>query len=246
MIRSKRGLIAIGFLTLLLGLTIMFPARVAVHFFVPSVATLSGIHGSAWNGGAREASFKGIYVRDVRWRIAPLSMFAGEISYRINASLVSGFLESDVTAGFGRVLTLSNLTAALPLDLVAGPAGLRGLQGNASLAFERITIVDGLATAADGKLQIANLMVPIISRESLGGYTAEFFTQNDGIAASVEDTDGAVDLAGSFQLKSDGSYQFTGQVMPTPQTPQALREQMRFLPPPNARGQQEIRFEGVL
>jgi general secretion pathway protein N len=224
----------------------MFPARVAVHYFVPSAATLSGIHGSAWKGGAREAAFNGIYARDVQWRIHPLRIFAGKISYRVDASLASGFLQADVTVGFGRVMTLSNLTAALPLDLVAGPAGLRGLQGNARLAFERITIVDGLATAADGKLHITNLVVPIISRESLGGYTAEFFTQNNGITASVEDTGGAVDLAGSFQLKSDRSYQFTGQVMPKPETPQALREQMRFLPPPNDRGQQEIRFEGVL
>ena len=246
MIRSKRALFAIGLLTLLLGLTIMFPARVAVHYFAPSAATLSGIHGSAWNGGAREAAFNGIYARDVRWQFNPLRILAGEISYHVNASLVSGFIESDVTVGFGRVLTLSNLSAAMPLDVIAGPAGLRGLQGNASLTFERITIVDGLATAADGKLQIANLLVPIISRESLGGYTADFFTQNNGITASVEDTDGAVDLAGSFQLKSDRSYQFTGLVMPKPATPPALRDQMRFLPPPNDRGQQEIRFEGVL
>lgn len=246
MIRSNRGLVAIGFLTLLLGLMIMFPARVAVHYFVPSAATLGGIHGSAWNGGAREATFSGIYARDVRWRIHPLRLFAAEVSYRVDANLVSGFVESDIAVGFGRVLTLSNLRAALPLDLVAGPAGLRGLQGSASLTFERITIVDGLATAADGNLQIANLIVPIISRESLGGYTADFFTQDSGIAASVEDTNGAVDLAGSFQLKSDRSYQFTGLVMPKPETPQVLRDQMRFLPSPNDRGQQEVRFEGVL
>lgn len=246
MIRPKRGLIAIGFLTLLLGLAIMFPARVAVHYFVPSAVKIGGIQGSAWNGSAREADYNGIYARDVRWRIRPLRLLAGQISYQVDASLVSGFLESEVGVGFGRVLTLSNLTAALPLDLLAGPAGLQGLQGNASLAFERITIVDGLATAADGKLQIADLLVPIISRESLGGYTAEFFTQNNGITASVEDTDGAIDLAGSFMLKLDRSYEFTGQVMPKPDTPQALRQQMRFLPPPNDRGQQEIRFEGVL
>jgi hypothetical protein len=230
----------------LLALAIMFPARVAVHYFVPDAVALSGIHGSVWSGSANEASVKGIYCRDVHWRINPMRLFSGEVSYRVNATPLSGFIESDLAIGFGGALTLSNLKAALPLDLIAGVSGLRGLQGSASLSFERITILDGLATVADGNVQLANLVVPIISRESLGGYSAEFFTQNNGITASVEDTDGAVDLAGSFQLKSDRSYQFTGQVIAKPETPAALRQQMQFLPPANSRGQQEIRLEGVL
>lgn len=246
MIRSKRGLLAVGILVLLLGLIVIFPARVAVHWLVPDTLTLSGIQGTAWNGSASEASANGIYCRDIHWHINPMRLFVGELSYQVKATPLSGFIESDVGLGFGGELTLSKLTASLPLSLVAGASGLRGLQGSASLAFARISIVDGLTTAADGTLQLANLIVPIISRESLGGYKAEFFTQNNGIAASVEDTDGAVDLAGSFQLKSDRTYQFTGQVVAKPETSQTLRQQMRFLPPANSRGQQEIRFEGVL
>jgi general secretion pathway protein N len=246
LIRSKRGLLAAGILVLLLGLIVMFPARVAVHWFVPDSVMLSGIQGTAWHGSANEASMNGFYCRDIRWHINPVRLFVGELSYRVEATPLSGFIETDVGLGLGGVLTLSNLTASLPLSLVAGAAGLRGLQGSASLAFERIAIVDGLATAANGTLQLANLIVPIVSRESLGGYKAEFFTQNSGIAASIEDTDGAVDLAGSFELKSDRTYQFTGQVVAKPETSQALRQQMQFLPPANSRGQQEIRFEGVL
>ncbi len=246
MIRTKRGLLGAGLLVLLLGLTLMFPARVAIHYFLPDSVALSGIQGSVWSGSASSASFNGIYCRDLRWEMHPLRLFTGEISYRVSATPVSGFIESDIAVGFGAALNLSNLNAALPLELIAGIAGLRGLQGSASLAFERITVMNGMATAADGTLQVANLIVPIIHRESLGGFKAEFFTQNNGITASVEDTDRVLDLAGSFQLKSDRSYQFTGQVIALPETPQALRQQLQFLPPPNSRGQQEIRFEGVL
>lgn len=246
MIRTRRGLIAVGLLVLLLGLIVMFPARVAVHYFVPEVVALSGIQGSVWRGSASAASVDGIYCRDIRWEMNPLRLFSGEVAYRVSATPVSGFIEADLGFGVGGALNISNLSAALPLELIAGVSGLRGLQGSASLDFERITVLNGLATAADGELLLANLVVPIISRESLGGFKAEFFTQNNGITASVEDTDGVIDVAGSFQLKSDRTYQFTGQIVAKPETPSALREQMKFLPPPNSRGQQEIRLEGVL
>ena len=47
--------LAIGLVTLLLGLVIFFPARVAYRWFVPDTISFAGISGSVWNGGAREA-----------------------------------------------------------------------------------------------------------------------------------------------------------------------------------------------
>ena len=246
MIRSTRGLITTGVLVLVLGLIILFPARVAIGWFAPAEIAISGIQGSVWNGTANEAAFSGIYVRDVEWRLNALQLFTGKLSYSVAATPVSGFLESDVSVGFNGALTLSDLTAALPLDLFADVSGVRGLQGNASLTFERVEIVDGLATAADGTVQIANLLVPIVGRDSLGGYKAEFFTQNNGISASIEDTDGVLDLAGSLQIRTDRSFEFIAQVIAKPETPQSIRNQLQFLPPANARGQQELRLEGIL
>jgi len=246
LIRSTRGLITIGVLVLVLGLIIMFPARVAIGWFAPAEVAISGIQGSVWNGRANEAAFSGIYVSDVEWRLNALQLFTGKLSYSVEATPVSGFLESDVSVGFNGALTLSDLTAALPLDLFAGVSGVPGLQGNASLTFERVEFTDGLATAADGTVQIANLLIPIVGRDSLGGYKAEFFTQNNGISASIEDTDGVLDLAGSLQIRTDRSFEFIAQVIAKPETPQSIRNQLQFLPPANARGQQELRLEGIL
>ena len=246
MIRSTRGLITTGVLVLVLGLIIMFPARVAIGWFAPAEVAISGIQGSVWHGSANEVAFNGVYVRNVGWRLNSLQLLSGKLSYSVEATPVSGFLESDISVGFSGVLILSDLTAALPLDLFADVSGVPGLQGNASLAFERVEIIDGLATAADGTVQIANLLIPIIGRDSLGGYKAEFFTQNNGISASIEDTDGVLDLAGSLQIKTDRSFAFIAQVIAKPETPQSIRNQLQFLPPANARGQQELRLEGIL
>lgn len=246
MIRSKRGLITTGVLTLVLSLIVLIPARVAVNWFAPSGVAIAGIQGSIWSGTASEASVSGVYLRDIQWRFYPLRLFTGDLSYAVSATPVSGFFESDISVGFSRDVSFSNLNASLPLELFAGAAGISGLQGIASLQFERVQIVDGLAVAADGAMRIANLIVPMVGRNSLGGYTAEFFTQNNGIAASIEDTDGVVDLAGSLQIRTDRSFEFIGQVITKPETPENVRRQLKFLPPANERGQQELRLEGIL
>ena len=245
MIRSTRGLITTGVLTLVLGLIVMFPARVAIGWFAPAAVTIGGIQGSVWYGSANEAAANGIYLRDIEWRLNTLRLFTGQLSYGIEATPVSGFLESDVSIGYSGALTVSDLSAAVPLDLLADATNVSGLQGNVSLTFERIEIVDGLATAADGTAQFADLMIPIFGRDSLGGYKAEFFTQNNGITASIEDTDGVLDMAGSLQLNADRSFEFIALVIAKPEAPQGIRQLLQTLPAANDRGQRELRYEGI-
>jgi hypothetical protein len=143
-------------------------------------------------------------------------------------------------------LTVSDLAASLPLQMFAESLNIQGLRGNASLRFERIQLRDGLPVAANGTLQVNDLLAPKLSRESIGGYQAEFSTQDDGVAASVEDVDGVVDLAGSFQIKDDRSYRFLGQVIAKPEAPARLRQQLQYLGSANERGQRELRVEGSL
>lgn len=246
MIRSTRGLITTGVLTLVIGLIVMFPARVAIGWFAPAEIAIAGIRGSFWRGSADEAAINGLYMRDVEWRLNTPRLFTGELSYSVEATPVSGFFESDVSIGYSGVLILSDLTAALPLSLMADVANVPGLQGNVSLTFERIEIVDGLATAADGTAEFADLMIPIFGRDSLGGYKAEFFTQNNGITASIEDTDGVLDIAGSLQVSADRSFEFIALAIAKPKAPQGIRQLLETLPAQNERGQRELRYAGIL
>lgn len=224
----------------------MFPARVAIGWFAPAEVAIAGIQGSVWRGSANEAAANGIYVRDIQWRLNALRLFTGQLSYSVEATPASGFLESDISIDFSGALTLSNLTAALPLDLLADAINVSGLQGNVSLTFERVEIVEGLATAADGTAQIANLVIPIFGRDSLGGYKAEFFTQNNGITASIEDTDGVLDMAGSLQVSADRSFKFIALAIAKPEAPQGIRQLLQTIPLENDRGQRELRYEGIL
>lgn len=246
MIQTKRGLFLVAILTVVVATVITFPARIAYHWASSPDVAASGIRGTVWRGSADAVAVEGVTLLDVSWRIRPLHLLTGKASYRIGGSPVSGFFECIASIGIGGTVTLSDVAASLPLQMFAEVLGIRGLEGDASLKFEQIKIRDDLPVAADGVLEVVNLLAPILSRESIGGYRAEFATQSNGISASVEDTDGAVDLAGSFQLNDDRSYEFLGQVVAKPATPDTLQRQMQYLGSANERGQREVRFEGSL
>ncbi len=239
-----RGLTIVAILTVIAGLLVTFPARVAYHWVSPPFVQINGIQGTVWSGTAREFSTNGVYLTDLTWNMRPLRLFTGTALYEVSASPAAGLFESEVALSFGGAVTLRNLRAALPLQMFEPATRIDGLKGDASFRFERLELEAGRPVAMDGTLDIGSLVVPKISNGSLGGYRAEFFTQNNGIVASIEDTDGVVDLAGSLQIHSDKSYAFLGQVVAKRDTPEQINRQLGRLPPANERGQHELRLEG--
>lgn len=244
MIARARGLALLALVVLVVALVVTFPARVAYRWTSSPLLAMTGIHGTVWSGSAREFSTNGVYLRDLSWKIRPLQLLTGRAIYDVSGSPVSGFFESEVGVGISGKISLRNLSASLPLAMLEDAANIAGLRGNASVRIERLELVDGRAAALDGEIEVVSLRVPMLSRSSLGGYRAEFFTQQNGIMASIEDTDGVVDLAGSLQLDPDKSYTFLGQVGPKPNTPDELRQQLRYLGSADERGLRELRLEG--
>jgi general secretion pathway protein N len=238
--------LAAGLVTLFLGLIVYFPARVAYQWFAPQAISFAGIEGTVWNGGARVAQANGVYLRDVTWRMRPLALATGKLSYAIEASPTSGFIEGNIGLGITGAITLTDLNAALSLQSLQRSIGMPGLSGKVNAQFVRVLLDGGLPVAAEGVLEVADLVAPLVHRASIGGYRAEFFTQESGVMASVEDTDGVIDLAGSLQISADHSYQFIALLAPRDDTPAELRQQMQFLGTANDRGQHELRLEGQL
>lgn len=243
---NRRRLIKIGLLVALLGLIVMFPARVAYRWFAPAEFVASGISGTVWNGQAEEASANGFYLRDLNWDFLPFRLFTGRIAYALESRFASGFMEGQLALGFGGSLYANGLRCALPLESLHSIPIVAGSRGMLSVDFSRLELTDGLPVVADGSLEIAGFMNPLLHREPIGGFRAEFFSQESGVTASIEDTAAVIDLAGSLQLTRDGKYQFVAQVSALDSTPPAVREQLKFLGSPNERGQHELRLEGQL
>ena len=244
---SMRRLIILGSLALVAGIIIMFPARVAYHWFAPPGVGISGITGSVWNGKARDIVVAGVYVRDLEWRFRPFSLFTGKFGYAISATPGIGSLSSNVAAGLGGTLYVTDLQSDMSLSVLAAAVGVPGLQGRAQADFAALTVSDGILVEAQGVLNASGIVVPIVTQGGIGGYKAEFTSDDSEVVASIEDTDGVVDIAGSLRLSRDRRYVFQGLVAPKETTPQRLAQQMQtFLGSADDRGRYELRLEGQL
>jgi general secretion pathway protein N len=243
---SAGRLITAGVAVFVVGLVAMFPARVAYDWAAPPGVALSGLEGSVWSGEARDASIAGLYLRDIEWHFRPALLFTGRAGYRLTARPPGGEIEGEVAVSPGGTVTLTDIRGTLPLDSLGTITRVENLAGTANVSVESAVLEDGLPTSARGSLEVRGLLVPIVSRSPIGGYRAEFFTEEQGITASVEDTDGVIDIAGQLLLRPDRSYLFTGLLAPTDRTPARLQNQMQFLGSPNERGQYPVRMEGVL
>jgi len=243
---QRRGLIIAGVLTLLLALVVLFPARVAFNWFAPPGVNLSGIDGTVWSGSASHMSVEGMYVSDIRWRAMPLKLITAKMAVAVSGKFASGFIETDLALGFGGDIYLTNLVGSFPVQSLERSIGMTGLRGVLNIQFKHLHFSDGSPVAANGTAEVSGLLIPLVSQTPMGDFRADFFTQGAGIGASVEDTDGVVELAGSLEIGDDGNYQFLGLLAAKPATPPQVKEQMRFLGSPNERGQYELRLEGQL
>jgi hypothetical protein len=231
---------------LLAALIVLFPARVASHWFAPSSVKFGGLSGTLWRGTSQEIQVGDLVVRDVRWRLRPLSLVRGAAEFGVTATPSGGILEGGIALGFGGTIQLTDFRAALPLQPLGRSIGIPGLRGTASLQLEHLLLAGGRPEEAAGVLGVSGLILPPVVPTPIGGYRAEFSGRGSEFIASVEDTDGVVDLAGHFSLSPDWDYVFTGLVAAKPTTPNALREQMAILGPANDRSQYEFRLEGRL
>ena len=175
-----------------------------------------------------------------------LALITGAAAFSIEGRPANGFVEGDVSIGFGGAISMRDVNAALSLQSMESLLGISGLRGDVVVKFEELKLVDNFPQSATGSVEVANLLVPTINRSPIGGYRAEFFTQDTGVAASIEDTDGVVDIAGSLQLAEGRSYQFVAQLAAKENAPASIRQQLQFLGSANARGQHEMRIEGQL
>ncbi len=243
---ASRRAVIVAVLTFAVGLISLFPARIAYRWFAPAELVLSGIEGSIWRGRAQAANVAGVYLADTGWRARLIRLLTGKLAFAIESRPVAGFVDAEVAVGLGGSVHVRDLRASIPLAALEQATGVKGIGGTLNAAFDRLQLADGLPVAADGTVEVSSLLLPLVSTAPIGGFKATFFTADEGVAASVEDTDASVDLAGSFALSEDRSYRFLGKLAPKPETPRAIRRQMRLLGSADERGQHELRLEGSL
>lgn len=245
---SKRPAVLVwaGIASFLVTLVVLFPARVAAHWFAPDMLRISDVGGTLWSGSAGAIATDALTLTELEWRLKPLSLLRLRPTLSVAANPPRGRIVADVELRGAQSVALYGLQASLPLSLVAQAVRNKGLGGNARLDFTEVLVDDGLPTVANGVVQLEGLRVPQAWSGNLGGYELQFTSGEERITASIEDTRGVIDIAGTLTLQNDRSYQLYALLSPTPQTPSDLRERLEMLPRGPADDQYEIRLEGAL
>lgn len=241
-----KRLVVLGTATFLLGVVLLFPARVAYHLFAPDTVRLAGIGGTIWNGRATEGQAAGIYLRNIDWSFRPAMLLTGKLAFDTRFDPAGGFMEAGVAAGLGGTLTLTDVEGAISIAALQSVLPAKGIEGNVRLLFSRVSLQDGLPTVAEGSVEVVGLVARGLAPMPIGDFRADLQSGDDGITGSVEDTAGMLDIAGVLRLTPDRNYSLTGLVAPTASTPESVVNQLRFLGSANERGQREFRFEGQL
>lgn len=198
-----------------------FPAAAAYRWFAPPELKLTGIEGTVWSGRAALASAGDLAMQDLRWRIDALPLVIGRVVGRARAALGEGFVESEVTLFPGGDIELRNVRMSTSLASLATAAPIGDVRGQLAVTLERVTLRDGWPVEAVGQARLAQLSAPTFGPSGqsapvpLGNYELTFVESADGgIAASIRDTGGPLEVAGRLALDENRRYRLEAGVAP--------------------------------
>ncbi len=219
-----------GLFTFVTGLIIFFPAGLAFKWIAPPDTSLSSISGSIWRGSATAVGADGFYLDNLRWQFLPSELLRGRFGYKVNASLGSGVLESNLSVALSGDLTVRELDASLAID------AFQDLLQNPSVSgFLRIELESARFRAGDhisgiGRFEVDGLTDTQFFADSLGSFRGAIRPEDFGVLVSYESTTGLVDIEGRIEVLHEGRYRHFAKLRANRDTPPRLRDFIAFQP----------------
>jgi hypothetical protein len=133
----------------------------------------------------------------------------------------------------------------LPSQVVAP-----GWQGSINARFVSLTLADGGPIAADGTVEIADLIGPPRSAAKLGTFQATFpasDARTNVLTGALRDVDGQLHIDGTIELTAPTrTVVVRGFVATKPGAPAELTRALEILGPADAQGRRQFAFESSL
>lgn len=246
--RRAWKLIVLGVLAYVAFLAASVPAGLALSPLQQQLPVeFAGIDGTFWNGRARSVAWDGQALGGLEWRLHPAGLITGSLpaDVRLSGPLVNG--EGRVAAGLGGSLeareTRLRVSPALVQQLGALPVEIGG---DFFLRLETLHLAEGVLPTVTGEViwREARLTAPFAA--TLGDYRLALETRENGIHGTITDQGGPFRTSGNLLVRPDGQYQLTLRLVPDANTPADLRDGLKFLGRPDARGAVTLRQQGRL
>ncbi|GEM_PF-2940162 len=223
--------IATAVITLLLGLIVQMPARLAWQWWGSPGVVLTSPQGTVFDGQARYLGMQSLLLENLHWDAHFWPMLTLRMRYALTAEIDKYPVKTQLTLAPTGSIHLADLQGGLPLAAVAPLMRLPVMPLDGLLAVDMSSAKARGQTLreATGMIEIRNaewlLMKPNLP---LGNLRAEVSTQDDVITAELSST-GDLQIQGQARLHEDGSYEADIRLRGRPEAGQRLDNLLKTL-----------------
>ncbi len=206
------------------------------------------LDGTAWHGSAAVATMgkRPQRLESLQWELQPAALLLARAQTAVDFRYDNRDFSGTVGRGFSGAYLhdFEGSLAAATIEtfsqqLAFGLSGLFEIElDELALAGEQLASVEGTVHWRDAGLELNNT--------SFGNFELKLTTVDDVINGVVRDIDGPLKVNGTLLLQPAGDYIFAGTVELRDKQRNDLRQGLRFIGTPNAKGIYTIKHQGQL
>jgi general secretion pathway protein N len=243
-------LVALGVGAYLVFAVITLPASLVASRLAPMGVNTAGVEGTVWKGRAQVVQVANSNLGGVSWNLHVLALFTARLQADVQLTRVDGFARGLVTVSAAGNVRLRDVTASLPLSALPAGGLPRGWMGTLNLKLADLVVANGWPTVLNGTVEAVDLVGPPRKPANIGSYKLTFPDPKakaaEGLAGTLVDTAGPLQIAGTLLLKPDRSYQIDGLVATRPTTPRDVADALQILGPPDPQGRRPFSMAGTM
>src|SRR5690349_4421657 len=168
-------LIGLGLGAFVLFALVTLPASVVLSRVNSPDVNIGGVSGSIWNGRAQAVQIGGSTIGSIEWKLHALPLLMARATADVKLSRAdNGFANTQLSASPGGKVSLSHLTASLPLSALPANLFPGGWAGTLNAKADEVTLENGWPTKVNGTLEVVNMKGPAQRPSDVGSYRIVF------------------------------------------------------------------------
>jgi len=238
-----------GYLLFLLLLT---PAASVISLLnLPAkTISLSGITGSIWSGQVAQAQIKSQPVEAISWSLKPLSLFAGNISTKLQATVFESPVNGRLNYSYiDSSTSLYDVSSYLKADALQKKLNLPfgEIAGNLKLNFEQIIIKSKALPAMSGEIKWSNAQLTLADKISFGDILLSINPDDAGnLSGKLSNTGGELIINGDITVTAKSIYTLRISLKPRANASAELLSIIKLIAPRKEKDQHVINKSGHL
>lgn len=247
--RRPISLIVLGLLAVAAFVLATLPAGLVVGRLERHGVTADAVGGTVWSGRAQGLAARGARIGDLQWSLRPAALLRGALAGHAVLAAGDSRVEADFQRAYSGQLTLESARGDVSLETLSTlrvPVA-RNWRGRITADMSTLVIEENWPVAAVGTVDLHDLASPPPRAAALGSFRLSFAERagNEGLVATVTQTDGPLLVDGQLTLGSDRSFLLEGRLAPRGTPSADLARLLQALGPPDADGRRAFSASGT-